>query len=72
MVTAVVAACALLVAGVLALTLRLAHVRANRQAEAILRNVDGHLSAISASVAQAIDRLVAARGDPPAAHQTLD
>jgi GGDEF domain-containing protein len=72
MVTVVVAACALLVAGVLALALRLAHVRANRQAEAILRNVDGHLSAISMSVAQAIDRLVDARGDRPAALLTLD
>jgi diguanylate cyclase (GGDEF)-like protein len=72
MVTAVVAACALLAAGVLALALRLAHVRANRQAEDILRKVDAHLSAISASVAQAIDRLVDARGDRPAALLTLD
>jgi GGDEF domain-containing protein len=72
MLTAVVAACALLVAGVLAFALRLAHVRANRQAEAILRNVDGHLSAISTSVAKAIDRLVDAQRDRPAALLTLD
>jgi len=72
MVTAVVAACALVVVGMLVLALRLAHVRANRQAEAVLRNVDGHLAGISASVARAIDRLVAALGDRPAALLTLD
>ena len=72
MVTAVVATCALVVVGMLVLALRLTHVRANRQAEAVLRNVDGHLAGISASVAQAIDRLVAARGDRPAALLTLD
>jgi len=73
MVTAIVGACALVVlVGVLALVLRRARLRSNRQTEAVLRNVDGHLGAISASVAQAIDRLVEARGDRPVALLTLD
>ena len=73
MVTAIVGACALVVlVGVLVLVLRRAHVRSTRQTDAILRSVDGHLGAISTSVAQAIDRLVEARGDRPVTLLTLD
>ena len=58
MVTAVVAACAVLAAGVLAL---LAVHRSRRESERRLeivleRKLDGHLEAISTSVEQAVER----------------
>ena len=56
MVTAVVAACAVLVAcGSTLLAVRRANARSDRRVAEAMRHVDSHLEAISSSVAQALD-----------------
>ncbi len=72
MVTAVVAALTLVVVGVLLVAVRYLNLRSGRQTEAILRRIDGHLEAISTSVAQAVDRIVEARSSGPHLLPTLD
>ena len=60
-----------LVGGVLVLVRHL-QVRTERQTETVLSSVDGHLEAISASVAQAVDRVLDARSARPQLLPTLD
>jgi diguanylate cyclase (GGDEF)-like protein len=73
MVTAVVAACAVLLAsGLTLLTLRRARRESERRLELVLVRIDSHLDAISASVVQAIDRVVNAQADAGPAVLTLD
>ena len=72
MMTGVVAAFALVVVGVVLFAVRYLNLRSGRQAEAILRRIDGHLEAISMSVGQAVDRIVEARGSGPQLLPTLD
>jgi GGDEF domain-containing protein len=72
MVTALVAAFTLVVVGVLLVAVRYLNLRSGRQTEAILRRIDGHLGAISTSVAQAVDRIVEARTGEPQLLPTLD
>jgi diguanylate cyclase (GGDEF)-like protein len=73
MVTAVVAACAVVLACALTLlVLRRSRAASERRLEAVLGKIDGHLEAISASVVQAIDRVVAARSEQPEPALTLD
>ena len=72
MVTAFVAAFALVVVGVLLVAVRYLNLRSGRQTEAILGRIDGHLEAISTSVAQAVDRIVEARRSGPQLLPTLD
>jgi GGDEF domain-containing protein len=72
MLTVIVAAFALVVAGVLVLALRLVHLRASRQTDEILRSVDAHLQGISTTVAQAIARFAEAMWARPATFLTLD
>ena len=73
MVTGVVAACAVAIAGALILlAFRLARTRSDRRLEAVLLGVDGHLEAISTSVGQAIDRFAEARSESSQLFLTLD
>jgi len=72
MVSAVVAAFALVGVGVVLVLVRHLQARTDRQTEAILRSVDTHLEAISASVAQAVDRVLDSRSARPALLPTLD
>jgi diguanylate cyclase (GGDEF)-like protein len=72
MVSAVVAAFTLVVVGVLLVAGRYLSLRSGRQTEGILRRIDGHLEAISTSVAQAVDRIVEARSSGPQLLPTLD
>lgn len=73
MVTAVVAACAVVVACASTLfVLRRSRAASERRLEAVLEKIDGHLGAISSSVVQAVDRVVAARSEPPEPVPTLD
>jgi GGDEF domain-containing protein len=72
MVSAVGAAFTLVLVGVLIVAVRYLNLRSGRQTEAILRRIDGHLAAISTSVAQAVDRIVEARGAGPQLLPTLD
>ncbi len=72
MVTGVVAAFTLVVGGVLLVAVRYLNLRSGRQTEAVLRRIDGHLDAISTSVAQAVDRIVEVRSSGPQLLPTLD
>jgi diguanylate cyclase (GGDEF)-like protein len=73
MVTGVVAACAVILACAAILrAYRRARVRSDRRLEAALLEIDGHLKAISTSVAEAIDRFADARSEGPQLFLTLD
>ena len=72
MVTAVVAACAVVLACVLLLALRRSRAASERHLAAVLERIDGHLEAISSSVVHAIDRVVAARSEHPEPAPSLD
>jgi len=73
MVTAVVAACAVVLAcASTLLVLRRSRAASERRLEAVLEKIDGHLEAISSSVVQAVERVVAARSEPPEPVPTLD
>ena len=73
MVTAVVAACAVVLAcASTLLVLRRSRAASERRLEAVLEKIDGHLDAISSSVVQAVDRVVAAGSEPPEPVPTLD
>jgi diguanylate cyclase (GGDEF)-like protein len=73
MVTGVVAACVVVLACALTLlVLRRARAASERRLEAVFEKIDGHLEAISASVVQSIDRVVAARSEQPEPALTLD
>ena len=73
MVTAVVAACAVVLAcASTLLVLRRSRAASKRRLEAVLEKIDGHLEAISSSVVQAVERVVAARSEPPEPVPTLD
>jgi diguanylate cyclase (GGDEF)-like protein len=73
MVTAVVAACAVVLAcGLTLLVLRRSRAASERRLKAALVKIDGHLEAISSSVVQSIDRVVAARSEQPEPTLTLD
>jgi diguanylate cyclase (GGDEF)-like protein len=73
MVTAVVAACVVVLAcASTLLVLRHSRAASERRLEAVLEKIDGHLEAISSSVVQAVDRVVAARSEPPEPVPTLD
>ncbi len=73
MVTAVVAACAVVLAcASTLLVLRRSKAASERRLEAVLEKIDGHLEAISSSVVQAVERVVAARSEPPEPVPTLD
>ena len=73
MVTAVVAACAVVLAcASTLLVLRRSRAASERGLEAVLEKIDGHLEAISSSVVQAVERVVAARSEPPEPVPTLD
>jgi diguanylate cyclase (GGDEF)-like protein len=73
MVTGVVAACAVVVAGALVvLAVRLARLRSDRRLDSVLHEFDGHLEAISTSLGEAIDRFASARSERPLSFLTLD
>jgi diguanylate cyclase (GGDEF)-like protein len=73
MVTAVVAACAVVLAcGLTLLVVRRSRAASERRLKAVLAKIDGHLEAISSSVVQSIDRVVAARSEQPEPALTLD
>jgi diguanylate cyclase (GGDEF)-like protein len=73
MVTAIVAACVVLLAcGLTLIALRRSRAASERRLEAVLEKIDAHLEAISSSVVLAIDRVVAARSEPPEPALTLD
>lgn len=73
MVTAVVAACAVLAACVLALVaIREANRRADRRLRDALGHIDRHLEAMSAGVAQAIDAAVRSGDRVPPTNLSLD
>jgi diguanylate cyclase (GGDEF)-like protein len=72
MVTAVVAACAVLAAcGLGLLAIRRSNARA-RRTEAVLLRIDDHLEAVSTSVARAVEAVVAAGTHRPPLALTLD
>lgn len=73
--TAVVAACAALVAGgllVVVLGLRRERRRAERRLDGVIAHVDEHLRSMSASLAGAVDNAVASRSERSLALLTLD
>jgi diguanylate cyclase (GGDEF)-like protein len=73
MVTGVVAACAVVVAGALVvLAIRLARLRSERRLDSVLHEFDGHLEAISTSLGEAIDRFAGARTEGALSFLTLD
>lgn len=73
MLTAVVAACAVLAAcGLILLALRRARTRSGRRLDAILLRIDDHLEAMSASFARAVDSVEESRRQRPASVLTLD
>ncbi len=73
MVTAVVAACVVVLAcASTLLVLRRSRAASERRLEAVLEKIDGHLEAISSSVVRAVDRAVAAGSELPEPAPTLD
>jgi diguanylate cyclase (GGDEF)-like protein len=73
MVTGVVAACAVVAVVVLVLlAARRTRVRSDRRVDSLLREIDGHLKAISASVGEAIDHFAEARSERAPLFLTLD
>jgi diguanylate cyclase (GGDEF)-like protein len=73
MVTAVVAACAVLLAcGVTLVAIGRARLRSNRRLESVLLRIDGHLESITSSVAQAVDSVAEARAHHVLPTLTLD
>ncbi len=73
MLSAVVAACAVLVAcGVILVALRHARTQSDRRLDAILRRLDEQLESISSSVAQAIEAATAAHAHRAQTTLTLD
>jgi diguanylate cyclase (GGDEF)-like protein len=73
MVTAVVAACAVLVAGGLVLlALRRARAQSERRLDQILGHLDAHLEAMSQNVARAVDAVAASSSQRPLLALTLD
>ena len=73
MVTAVVAACVVVLAcASTLLVLRHSRAASERRLEAVFEKIDDHLEAISSSVVQAVDRVVAARSEAPEPVPTLD
>lgn len=73
MVTAVVAACAVLVAcGLALLWLQRARRHADQRLEEVLRHLDGHLEAMSQNVARAVDAVAASGTQGPLPALTLD
>jgi len=73
MVTAIVAACAVLVAcGLILLWLQHARTQSNRRLDEILGRLDGHLEAMSQSVARAVDTVVTSGAQRPLPALTLD
>lgn len=73
MVTAVVAACAVVIVGGLAVAAILhARARSERRLEAVLQRIDGHLASISQSVAAAVEAVAGGVAAPNPAAPTLD
>ncbi len=73
MVTAVVAACAVLAAcGLFMLALRRARIRSDRRIDAILVRIDTHLDAMAAGLARSVDAVVDASAARPPLALTLD
>ena len=73
MVTAVVAACAVLVAGGLVLlALRRARAQSEQRLDQILGHLDAHLEAMSQNVARAVDAVAASSSQRPLLALTLD
>jgi diguanylate cyclase (GGDEF)-like protein len=73
MVTAVVAACAVLVSCGLALVwLQRVRTQSERRLDQVLHQLDGHLAAMSANVARAVDAVAASGSQRPALALTLD
>jgi diguanylate cyclase (GGDEF)-like protein len=73
MVTAVVAACAVLVAcGLVLAWLQRIRAESERRLDEILHQLDDHLAAMSANVARAVDAVAASRSQRPLLALTLD
>jgi diguanylate cyclase (GGDEF)-like protein len=73
MVTAVVAACAVLVScGLVLVWLQRVRTQSERRLDQVLHQLEGHLAAMSANVARAVDAVAASGSQRPALALTLD